>query len=310
MTKKAVQTGIEAVEEEMRRIVPADGEPRCIADGLKFTEGPAWLHREGCLLFSDIPADTIYRWQEARGLAVWRRPSNQANGNTVDHAGRVLTCEHGSRRLTRSGPDGTSAEVLAERYGQRRLNSPNDVVVKADGTVWFTDPPYGIRPDQMEQPASYVFRLDEGAAEPVPVTGVLSRPNGLCFSLDESKLYVADSDPKIHHVRLFDVQADGTLTGNEIFAVIAPGVPDGMRLDADGRLYVAAGDGVQVYTPAGRLLGKIRTPEPASNCTFGGPGLRTLYITARTKVWAVDLKVTGALVAAGGSWRLQAGCSG
>jgi gluconolactonase len=234
----------------------------------------------------------MYRWRPGEGHTVWRKPSHHANGNTVDREGRLLTCEHGSRRVTRTERDG-SVTVLAESYRGRKLNSPNDVVVKSDGSIWFTDPPYGIEPGEREQPANFVFRLPGAGEEPVALIDDFSRPNGLCFSPEEELLYVADSDHEIHHVRRFRVRGDGGLEGGEVFATIEPGIPDGMRVDAAGRLYVSAKDGVQVFDAEGVLLGKIRTPETAANCTFGGEGKRTLFITAVSTVWAVELAVRG-----------------
>ena len=261
---------------------------RRIAEDLKFTEGPVWVPAQKCLLFSDIPADTIYRWSEDGGLKVFRRPSRKSNGNSLDLTGRLLTCEHGSRTLTRTEKDG-KVTTLAASYNRKKLNSPNDVVVKSDGTIWFTDPPYGIKPQMSEQPRNHVFRLDPGAAEPVAVADDMTRPNGLCFSPDEKHLYVANSDRKAHHVRRFAVRPDNTLAGGKVFVTIAPGGPDGMRVDSSGRLYSTAGNGVQVFSPEGKLLGVIRTPKPAANCAFGGPDGTTLFITARGSVWAADL---------------------
>lgn len=285
---------VQIFRDEFREVAPAHAEVRLVADGFGFTEGPAWIELEGgpCLLFSDIPADTIYRWSEGQGHSVWRTPSHNANGNTVDREGRLVTCEHGSRSVTRTEHDGTVVTV-ASTFGGKKLNSPNDAVVKRDGTVWFTDPPYGVKPEQVEQPANYVFRLDPGASEPVPVADDFTRPNGLCFSPDEKLLYIADSDTAIHHIRRFRVRDDNTLEGGEVFATVAPGVPDGIRTDGTGRLFSTAGDGVQVFDPGGELLGKILTPETAANCAFGGADLRTLYITAVSSVWAVELLVSG-----------------
>ena len=284
----------EILNDSFRSILTPDAELRRIADGFTFTEGPAWWAARGCLVFSDIPADTIHRWAEGEGHSVFRRPSRHANGNTIGLAGSLITCEHGSRTVTRTSPDG-QVTTLAETYDGKRLNSPNDVVVKSDGTIWFTDPPYGIKPEQRQQAANYVFGLDPGAAEPVIVADDFSRPNGLCFSPDERLLYIADSDTEIHHVRRFEVGSDNTLSGGEVFAVVEPGVPDGIRTDADGRLYSTAADGVQVFSPDGALLGKIHTPQTAANCTFGGPDGCTLFITATSTVWAVDLAVPGAM---------------
>jgi len=292
--EQRVDPNIEILDESFRAVLRSDSQLECIGEGFRFTEGPAWMP-QGYLVFSDIPADTIHRWAPREGVGVFRAPSHNANGNTVDLEGRLVTCEHGSRRVTRTEPDGT-VSVLASTYGGRRLNSPNDAVVKSDGTIWFTDPPYGIRPEQMEQPARYVFRLDPGAEEPVPVAEDFTYPNGLCFSPDERLLYVANSDIPVHHIRVFRVLADNTLEGGEVFCVVEPGVPDGIRCDADGRLYSTAQDGVQVFSSEGKLLGKIHTPETAANCTFGGPDGRTLFITATSRVWRVELAVAGAVV--------------
>ena len=284
----------EANEDSLSALLAPGAGLRQLASGMRFTEGPVWFDTDGGhLLFSDIPADRIHRWSARDGVGVWREPSHNANGNTRDARGRLLTCEHGSRRVTRTDSAGR-IEVLAEMFMGRRLNSPNDIVEKRDGTIWFTDPPYGIKPEQQEQPACHVFRLDPGAAGPVAVNADTTRPNGLCFSPDEKLLYLANSDTAIHHVRRFEVRPDNTLAGGEVFAIIKPGVPDGMRCDVDGRLYVAAGDGVQVFSPEGGKLGVIRTPRTAANCTFGGADRRTLFITAVDSVWCIDLTVAGA----------------
>jgi gluconolactonase len=284
---------IEVLDEAMKAVVDPDAKVRLIAEGLKFTEGPVWLDEGGGrLLFSDIPADTIYRWTAKEGLAVFRRPSHGANGNTLDREGRLVTCEHTSRSVTRTEKHGRIV-TLAAAYGGKRLNSPNDVVVRTDGTVWFTDPPYGIRPEQQEQPANYVFRLDPGADAPAIVADDFARPNGLAFSPDEKYLYIADSDVKVSHVRRFRVAEGGTLADGTVLAKIGPPAPDGVRCDREGRLYVAAGDGIHVLDAAGKLLGKIRLPQRPSNCEFGGPERRTLFITAREKVYAVDLRAAG-----------------
>ncbi|MBN2584009.1 MAG: SMP-30/gluconolactonase/LRE family protein [Planctomycetes bacterium] len=283
---------IEIIEDAFYQVLRDDSELRLVADGFRFTEGPAWWAAAGCLVFSDIPDDTIYQWTEAEGLSIWRRPSRHANGNTTDRDGNLLTCEHGSRTVTRTSPDG-QVTTVASTYRGCRLNSPNDIVVKSDGAIWFTDPPYGIKPEQSEQPANYVFRLDPGAVEPVVVASDFSRPNGLCFSSDERLLYIADSDTKIHHVRRFTVGPDNTLSGGEVFAVIEPGVPDGMRVDEAGRLWTTAADGVQVFAPDGRMLGKIHTPQTCANCAFGGPDGDTLFMTATSSVWSIRLATRG-----------------
>jgi len=284
---------IEILDPAMNALLAPGAAVRLLGDTFQFTEGPAWLPWEGgVLVFSDIPADTLYRWTETAGLAVFRKPSHNANGNTADPEGRLVTCEHGSRTVTRTAPDG-AVVTLASTYQGKKLNSPNDVVVRSDGTVWFTDPPYGIsKGEQKEQEKNRVYRLDPGAKEPVAVSEDFDMPNGLAFSPDEKFLYVADSG-RPRHVRRFRVKADNTLEGGEVFVAITPGGPDGIRCDADGRLYVTASDGVQVYGPQGKLLGKIRLPVQPANCTFGGPDRRTLFITARTHLYAVTLAVRG-----------------
>jgi gluconolactonase len=285
---------IEVLDDDFLKILCPDSRVETIAEGLNFTEGPVWMKDEGCLLFSDIPEDTMYRWTEVDGLSVFRKPSHNTNGNTTDLEGRLLSCQHGTRTLTRTEKDG-SVITLASEFGGKKLNSPNDVVVKSDGTIWFTDPPYGIKKDQIEQPANQVFRLDPATGEMTMVLDSLGMPNGLCFSPDERLLYVADSwhrhDPKIH---VLSMSCRGALESDDVFARVPKGVPDGMRVDQDGRLYSTSGEGVCVYAPDGRLLGKIKTMQTAANCTFGGPDGRTLFITASNNVHKVKLAVHGA----------------
>lgn len=283
----------EIINTDMESVLRQDSELECLGEGFGFLEGPVWWPAVGGLLFSDIPGDTIHLWTEGGGYRVWRRPSHHANGNTLDMAGNLITCEHQSRTVTRTTPAGQVA-IIASTYLGKKLNSPNDAVVKRDGTLWFTDPPYGIKPEMREQAANYVFRLDPGASELVAVAGDFSRPNGLCFSPDERLLYLADSDTGTHHIRRFEVRSDNTLSGGEVFAVLDSGVPDGMRMDMTGRLYSTAGDGVHVFAADGRLLGKIHTPKSASNCAFGGPDRRRLFITARDALWTVYLSAQGA----------------
>jgi sugar lactone lactonase YvrE len=292
--KQTPGTAVEVLDPGMRSVVAPDAAVRQIAADLKFTEGPAWMDAPGggCLLFSDIPADTIYRWTEAKGLEVFRKPSHNSNGNTTDRQGRLVTCEHGSRTLTRTEKDATVV-TLASTYKGKRLNSPNDVAARSDGTIWFTDPPYGIRAAEQEQPANYVFRLDPGAKEPAAVAADFPRPNGICFSPDEKYLYVADSDGKVSHIRRFRVTPENALADGVVFAKIAPPAPDGIRCDRGGRLWVTAGDGVHVLDPEGKLIGKIRLPVRPANCAFGDKDRKTLYITARQSVYAVRLLVAG-----------------
>lgn len=262
-----------------------------LAAGFEFLEGPVWFPPEDGVLFSDIPADRLYLYTQAGGVRVWREPSCHANGNTLDNQQRLVTCEHGTRRVTRTEPDGTIA-VLADRYEGQRLNSPNDITVQRDGTVWFTDPPYGIKPEQMEQSGCLVFRLDPGGLL-TAVADDFVKPNGICFSPDERVLYVSDTANERHHIRRFRVTDDKTLADGEVYAVIDPGKSDGFRVDTKGRVFTSAGEGIWVLSPAGALLGKIRVPETPANCAFGGAHGRTLFITARTGLYAIELAVCG-----------------
>jgi gluconolactonase len=267
------------------------GDPERVAGGFEFTEGPVWMPA-GFLVFSDIPASRQYRWSAEGGVAVFREPSGNSNGLALDGQGRLIACEHGNRRVSRSAADG-SLEALAERYEGRRLNSPNDVVVKSDGTIYFTDPPYGITPEQREQPCNGVYRITPAGILEL-VLDDFERPNGLAFSPDESLLYIGDSPRR--HVRVFDVRPDGTLTGGRVFADMdhpQPGSPDGMKVDVEGHLYVTGATGVWVFEPDGTHLGVIVTPERPANCAWGDADRRTLYITARTSLYRVRVTVPG-----------------
>ena len=273
--------------------------------GGRWTEGPVWFGDSRTLLFSDLPNDRMMQWVEGIGTREFRGPGacHFSNGNTRDRQGRLVTCEHGMRRVTRTELDG-SITVLAERYQGKRLNSPNDVVVKSDGTVWFTDPSYGILNDyeghkaESEIGACNVYRLDPADGSLGVVADDFVRPNGLAFSPDETTLYIADSsvthDPQgNHHIRAFDVVEGKRLVNGRVFAEINPGFPDGFRVDSDGRIWCSSGDGVQVFAPDGNRLGKIRVPEHVSNLCFGGLKKNRLFITATTSVYAVYVAVTG-----------------
>jgi len=254
-----------------------------IADGLIFTEGPVWI--DNGLIFSDVKGDTLYRWTERGGLETFRQPSRRANGNTLDPQGRLVTCRHEARDVVRTEVDG-SIIVLVNAHADGKLNGPNDVAVQADGTLWFTDPPYGIKPSQKEQPFNAVYRLDPDAAGPVAVVTNLSYPNGLAFSPDGTFLYVAESAGKIkpNFVTRYAVNADKTLADGVRFCEVETGAADGMRVASDGRLFCTSGLGVEVFDTDGKRLDVIRTPVPASNCCFG-PDEKTLFVTARTAVY-------------------------
>lgn len=278
---------------KLKTVIEA-GDPEKLATGFQFTEGPIW-QPDGALLFSDIPANRIYRWTPEHGAQVWREPTGNANGNTLDRQGRLLSCEHSGRRVALTAADGT-VTTLVDRYQGKRLNSPNDVVVKSNGVVYFTDPPYGIKPEEREQAHNGVYRvLTDGTIELLAAD--FERPNGLAFSPDESILYVDDSAHR--HVRAFDVQADGTVTNSRIIADMdhpQPGSPDGMKIDEAGHLYVTGATGVWVFEPDGTLLGVIVTPERPANCAWGDADRQSLYITAQTSLYRVRTKIAGVAV--------------
>jgi gluconolactonase len=275
-----------------------------IHTGNRWAEGPVWFGDLRCLVWSDIPNERMLRWDEESGhVSIFRKPVPNANGNTRDREGRLVTCEQDGRRVIRTEWDG-SIIVLADAYRGRKLNSPNDLVVKSDGSIWFTDPNYGIisdyvgRKQAQELDDCCVYRLDAEDGSLSIVADDFSMPNGLAFSPDESRLYVADSgfltdERAPHHVRVFEV-AGAHLGRGKIFADIAPGIPDGLRVDVEGNVWISAADGVQCFTPEGELIGKIRTPEVAANLTFGGARNNRLFITATTSVFAVFLNVRGA----------------
>jgi sugar lactone lactonase YvrE len=266
-----------------------------VADGFQFTEGPVWV-TDGYLLFSDIPADTIYKWRPGSTSAeVFRQPSGHSNGLTLDSQGRLLACEH-DRRVSRAEVDG-SAVVIAERYQGRRLNSPNDIVSKSDGSTYFTDPPYGLprQEEGKELDFNGVYRLSPDGALTL-LDDSFERPNGLAFSPDERVLYVDDSDKG--HIRAFDVQADGTLANGRVFAELvkpgAEGVPDGMKVDVRGNVFCTGAGGIWVLDPAGERLGVIEVPEVPANLAWGDEDLKTLYITARTGLYRLRVQTGGA----------------
>lgn len=275
-----------------------------LAQGLRWGEGPVWFGDSRHLLFSDIPNNRILKWDEETGaVATYRYPAGFANGNTRDREGRLVSCEHGGRRITRTEYDG-SITVLADSYLGKRLNSPNDVVVKSDSTVWFTDPPYGILTDyegdkaDSEVGSCNVYRLDPATGELRIVADDFVKPNGLAFSADEKQLFIADSgrshDPSApHHVRVFAVSDDGGLRNGRIFAEIDPGIPDGLRVDDRGALWVAAGDGVHCLAPEGTLIGKILPGEVIANICFGGRKRNRLFMAGQSALYAVHLNTRG-----------------
>lgn len=263
-----------------------------IATGYRFTEGAAWL-RDGSLIFSDIPADTIYRWKEGQDVTVFRKPSGNANGNVLDREGRLLTCEHGGRRVVRLEKDGTLT-VVAERFEGKRLNSPNDVVVHDNGTIYFTDPPYGIRENQRELDFNGVYRLDPKGVLHV-VDRTMDRPNGIALSPDGKRLYVADTARG--HLKVFPVQPGGETGEGKVFVDLkAPGrgAPDGLRVDREGTIFATGAGGVHVVRPDGTSLGVIQVPDaPATNVAWMGRDAKWLAVTAGASVYRIRVRVAG-----------------
>jgi sugar lactone lactonase YvrE len=259
-----------------------------IAGGFQFLEGPVWRSQTSDLLFSDIPASRIHRLHQD-AIELFRAPTGKANGNTLDREGRLVTCEHENRRVSRTEADG-SVTPLATHFRGKRLNSPNDVVVrKRDGSVYFTDPPYGVPPEARELDFQGIYRID-GANELELLLEDFDKPNGLAFSPEGTTLYCADTERG--HVRAFDVNDDGSLREGRLFCRVER--PDGMRVDAEGKLWIAARDGVRAFTPSGQAAGKIQVAEQPANLSFGDADLQTLYITARTSLYRFRLEVPGA----------------
>ena len=286
---------------QFNRFVLGNAPVKQLATGFDWVEGPVWFGDAGCLLFSDIPNNRVMRWTPGSGITTFRQPSNYANGHTRDREGRLISCEHGTRRVTRTEHDG-SITVIADTYENKRLNSPNDVVVKSDGTIWFSDPHYGIGTNyegfaaEQELPCN-LYRVDPATGQIEAAVTDGNCPNGLAFSPDESKLYMADTgrmfedDPQ--HIRVFDVGGDGTLSGGEIFHAVSPGCSDGLRVDTDGNIWSSAADGVHCISSEGDMLGKILVPELVSNVCFGGRSKHELYITATTSVYRISLNRQG-----------------
>ncbi len=269
-----------------------------------WAEGPVYVAKGDYVLWSDIPNDRLLRWSAKDGASVYKKPCGHMNGHTLDRQGAVISCEHGNRRVSRMAADGSVVTVV-DRYKGKRLNSPNDVVVKSDGTIWFTDPPYGILSDheghksESELGKNYVFRFDPKSGDLRIVADDFDKPNGICFSPDEKKVYIADTGASHtkngpHHIRVFDVVNGEKLANGKLFADINPGMADGLRVDTNGNVWTSAGDGIHVYTPAAELIGKLLVPEVVANLTFGGSRKDTLFITATTSLYSIKVNATGA----------------
>jgi gluconolactonase len=276
-----------------------------IAVGMRWAEGPVWFGDGRFLLWSDIPNNRLMKWEEETGVvSVFRKPSNHSNGNTRDRQGRLVTCEHDARRVTRTEYDG-SITVLADQFDGKPLNSPNDAVSKSDGSIWFTDPPFGIlgyyegHAAPVELP-THVYRLDPENKKLAVATDKVERPNGLAFSPDESKLYVVEAGANPRVIRVFDVTADGKLAGGDVLITAEPdGSPDGLRVDVDGNLWVGWGmgrealDGVSIFNPEGKPIGRIDLPERCANLCFGGPHRNRLFMCGSTSVYSLFVNTQG-----------------
>jgi gluconolactonase len=288
----------EVLDERFAGCIRQSARVERLYEGCRWAEGPAYFPAGRYLLWSDVPNDRILRWDEPTGaVGVFRQPAAYTNGHTRDPAGRLVSCEHGNRRVVRTEHDG-STTVIADRHDGKRLNSPNDVVVSSDGAIWFTDPSYGIDSDyeghraESEIGGCHVYRVDPATGACAIVADDFDMPNGLAFTPDERRLYVSDTGAP-RHMRVFDVDGAG-LSGGAVFATCTTGFFDGFRLDEAGRIWTSAGDGVHCYEPDGTLIGKLLLPEAAANVTFGGPKRNRLFICATTSLYAVYLLVNGA----------------
>lgn len=297
-TTEEVREGFEIYDERFQAMLPAGAKLLKHYTGTEWAEGPVYISNDDCLLWSDIPNDRMMRWSDAEGDSVFRQPCGYTNGHSRDRQGRLVSCEHGGRRISRTETDGTVI-TLVDNYQGKRLNSPNDIVVKSDGSIWFTDPPYGILSDreghkaESEIGANYVYRLEPDSGKLDIAGDDFDMPNGLCFSPDESLLYISDTGEP-GHIRVFDVADGKRLINSREFAVVRPGKPDGFRCDSDGNIFTSAWDGIQVYSPQAELLGKILVPEQrTANCCFGGPDKKRLYIAADHSMYSVVLNARG-----------------
>jgi gluconolactonase len=289
----------EILDERFKRCIRTSANIERLASGCRWTEGPVYFPLLRCLVFSDIPNDRMLKFdEESATISLFRKPADFTNGNTLDRQGRLVSCQHGARRVIRTEHDG-SMTVLADRFDGKRLNSPNDVVVKSDDSIWFTDPSYGIDSDYEGHKAPSelgerrVYRIDARGGQVTMVADGFSQPNGLAFSADEQTLYIVDSGHGRGVMRRFKVREGVTLEGGEVFATCDAGIYDGLRLDVDGRIWTSAGESVHCYEPDGTLIGRIVLPERVANLAFGGPKRNRLYITATTSLYSVFVAVNG-----------------
>ncbi len=298
--------GVIANNPKIHELVAADVVVEQIATGFTFTEGPVW-HPDGYLLFSDMPGDVRRKWSPDGGVVEVMRPANKCNGMTLDAELRLIVCEHWTSQVIRAtlNPDGTEAsrETIASHYGDRELNSPNDVVVKSDGSIYFSDPTYGRmdvfgNPREQDLDFQGVYRIPPGGGDLELLAGDYGQPNGLCFSPDESKLYVNDSDRC--HIRVYDARPDGSISGGDVLienigtpGQLEGGIPDGMKCDAAGNIWVTGPGGVWAISPDGEHLGTVEVPEHTGNLNWGGPAWDVLYVPSSTSVYRFQTTVGG-----------------
>lgn len=295
---------IDVFDARLHDIILPDSSLEKLCTGATWSEGPVWIDEKSQLLWSDIPNNRMLSWTEADGISEWRSPSNFTNGHYRDLNGDIIHCSHGGRCIYRTNASGET-QVVVDQYQGKKLNSPNDVIVKSDGTIWFSDPPYGILSDaegykaESELGDNYVFRYDPKTADLSIITDLVEEPNGLAFSPDERLLYVSDTSAALkeeggnHHIIVFDVVDGQRVDNGRVFAVVNPGLPDGFRIDRKGWVYTSSLDSIQIIHPDGTLLGKIYVPEKIGNCTFGGPSKNQLYIAASTSIYRVTLNTQG-----------------
>ena len=294
---------VEVYDARMTALVSPDASLEKLAEGAKHSEGPVYFPEDDSVIWSDVSGNRLFRWSQAEGVSIVREPSDYQNGNYRDREGRLVSCSHGQRAIIRREHTGEWS-VLVDRYRGARLNSPNDLVVKSDGSIWFTDPPFGLtQPAEgynqpQEQPGSFVYRFHPDTGEIDVVIQEMERPNGIAFSPDETILYVTDTSqvdyPQGHHtIRAYDVVNGKYVENSRVFAIIEPGQPDGLSVDGSGNVFTSSADSVQVYAPDGIRLGKIRVPEVCANLTFGGSDRKRLFITAGQSLYAIAVLTQG-----------------
>ncbi len=288
-------------DQRMNSIIDPDSKPEKLAGGAKHSEGVVYLPEDDSVIFSDVSGDRLFRWSAADGTSIIRESGfYYQNGNYLDLEGRLVSCSHGKRAIIRQEHNG-EWQVICDRYQNNRLNSPNDLIVKSDGTIWFTDPPFGLTQadegcgGQQEQAGSFVYRFDPNTGDLDAVIKEMERPNGLAFSPDESILYVSDTSQVNyiqghHYIRAYDVVNEKQLANSRVFAVIEPGQPDGIKVDKKGNIFTSSADSVQVYAPNGDRLGKVFVPEIVANLAFGGKEGNHLFITAGGSLYGINLK--------------------